>query len=120
MAAQQIDQQRGNQGAVHDQARVAFDLGDVLAVVVDSMAVEGERRIAEQQHVVGHYFALPGCVFLSRYGRRRRVAGLGRCAVNNVVLLGQRQAPAVMHLMPDQHEQQIASAACLVGDGGYA
>ena len=52
--AQQVDQQRGDQRAVHDQARIALDLGHVAAVVVDAVAVEGQRRVAEQQHVVGH------------------------------------------------------------------
>ena len=53
-AAQQVQQQRGDQRAVHDQARIALDLGDVAAVVVDAVAVEGQRRVAEQQHRVGH------------------------------------------------------------------
>ena len=54
MLAQQVEQQRRGQRAVHDQPRIALDLGDVAAVVVDAVAVEGQRRVAEQQHGVGH------------------------------------------------------------------
>jgi hypothetical protein len=60
LAAQQVHQQRGDQRAVHDQARVALDLGDVGPVVVDAVAVEGQRAVAEQQHIIGHPGALPG------------------------------------------------------------
>ena len=42
---------------MHDQSGVALDFGDVLAVVVDAVAVERERRVAEQQYVVGHNIA---------------------------------------------------------------
>src|SRR5262249_47919617 len=47
LPAQQVEQQRGDQRTVHDEARIAFHLGDVAPVVVDAVAVEGERRIAE-------------------------------------------------------------------------
>jgi hypothetical protein len=76
LAAQQVHQQRGDQRAVHDQARVALDLGDVAAVVVDAVAVEGERAVAEQQHVVGHDLALPGGAGGRGLRRRVHVAGL--------------------------------------------
>src|SRR5207249_9934549 len=46
---QQIDQQRGEQRSVDNQPRIAFDLRDVASVVMDAMAIEGERRIAKQE-----------------------------------------------------------------------
>src|SRR5882757_10726047 len=46
----EFDDQRGLQGAVEDQAGIALDLGDVVAVVMDAVAVEGQCRIAKQQH----------------------------------------------------------------------
>ena len=51
MTAQQVHQQRRDQRPVDDQARIALDLGHVAPVVVDAVAVEGQRRIAEQ-HVM--------------------------------------------------------------------
>jgi hypothetical protein len=90
LAPQQVHQQRGDQRAVHDQARVAFDLGDVLAVVVDAVAVEGERGVAEQQHVVGHDLALPLRLAFRLLGRRVGLAGLAQRAVDDVVELHQR------------------------------
>ncbi len=77
LAAHQVHQQRRDQRPVHDQARVALDLGDVAAVVVDAVAVEGQRRVAEQQHVVGHDLALPGGAGrppVAAAARRRRAA----------------------------------------------
>ena len=59
LAAQQVHQQCGNQWAVNDQARVAFDLGDILSVVVNAVPVEGERRLADQQLIVGNNGSLP-------------------------------------------------------------
>src|SRR6478609_5575068 len=40
-----LDDERCLQRPVKDQARIALDLGDVLAVVMDAVAVEGQRRI---------------------------------------------------------------------------
>src|SRR6185369_10129087 len=46
----ELDDQRRLQRAVKNQARIAFDLGDVVAVIMDAVAVEGQRRVAKQQH----------------------------------------------------------------------
>jgi hypothetical protein len=47
LPAQQVMQQRRLQRPVHDEARIAFDLGHVAPVVVDPVAVERQRRVAE-------------------------------------------------------------------------
>src|SRR3546814_1024854 len=48
-----IDQQRRDQRAVHDQPGIALDVPGIVAVVMDAVRVEGECRIAEQQHGIG-------------------------------------------------------------------
>src|ERR1051325_8221187 len=59
LAAQEIDEERGEQRPVDDKAGVAFDSGDVAPIVVDAMAIERQRRITEQQYVVGNDPAPP-------------------------------------------------------------
>src|SRR5437660_2965015 len=49
----EFDDQRRLQWAVEDQAGITLDPGDVVAVVMDTVAVEGQCRIAEQQHWIG-------------------------------------------------------------------
>ena len=51
--AQQVEQQRRDQRAVHHEAGIAFDFGDIAAIVVNAVAIECQRRIAEEQHGVG-------------------------------------------------------------------
>src|SRR6185436_4011800 len=86
-APHQVHQQRGDQRPVHDQSGIALDFGDVLAVVVDPVAVERERRVSEQQDVIGHDLALPSRPGLSVLGRRLDVAGALGVAVHDVVEL---------------------------------
>src|ERR1700730_19249938 len=43
--AQEVEQERADQRAVDHETRIAFDLGDIAAIVVNAMAIEGERRI---------------------------------------------------------------------------
>src|SRR2546425_2494264 len=90
LPAQQIDERRRDQRTVHDQPGVALDLRHITAIVVDAVAVERERRIAEQQHLVRYPLLLPGgCAgrSLRRNGDVGRLCGL---AVDDVVELGQR------------------------------
>src|SRR5712675_2810762 len=62
--------------AVEDQARIALDPGDVVAVVMDAVPVECQRRIAKQQHRIGHvaFAVLRGPWRRCRLGRRGRLA----------------------------------------------
>src|ERR1700743_2629455 len=54
-----LDDERSLQRTMEDQPGIAFDLGDVVAVVMDAVTVEGQRRITKQQHRIGHVgFAL--------------------------------------------------------------
>ncbi len=52
-AAVNSTSKRRLQRAMDDQAGIAFDLGDVVAVIMNAVAVEGQRGIAEQQHRIG-------------------------------------------------------------------
>src|SRR5580698_9991618 len=49
----QFDQERRLQRAVDDQAGIAFYFRDVIAVVMDAVSVEGQRRVPKQQHRIG-------------------------------------------------------------------
>ena len=92
LVAQEVEQQRREHRPVHDEARIAFDLGDVAAVVVDAVAVEGQRRVAEEQHVVGDPLRSQARDRRRGGGRRRDVVGLRRFAVHDVVELGERDS----------------------------
>ena len=114
--AQQIHQQSSDQRAMHDQAGVALDLGDITAVVMNPVAIEGQRRVAKQQHVVGPDHARPLRIAWRGQRWRRRIARLRVGTVNDVVFLAHSQPLRVMQLMPDQHKHQVAAAPRLVAD----
>ena len=125
LASQQVHQERGDQGAVHDEAGVALHLGDVLAVVVNAVTVEGEGRVAKQQHIVGHDAPLPGPLSGRGLRWRSHIIRPGGCAVNDVVVLGERHFIVAIapQLMPHFHKDQAAGTARLffhIDDGGGA
>src|ERR1700753_1208127 len=66
----EFNYERCLQRSVEDQAGIALDLGAVVAGVMDAVAVEGQRRIAKQQHRIGH-------VAFAMLGNRRRCGWLG-------------------------------------------
>jgi hypothetical protein len=59
LAPDRIEQQGGDQRAVNDQARTTLDRGQVLAIAVNAVAVEGQRGPAQQQDWIGRD-AAPG------------------------------------------------------------
>src|SRR5215471_13826796 len=67
-----LHDERGLQGSVEDQPGIALDLADIVAVVMDTVAVEGECGIAEQQHRIGD-------VGFTMLGGRRRWRGPFGC-----------------------------------------
>ncbi len=89
---------------MHDQAGIALFFGDVLTVVVNTMTIKGERRKTEQQHLVGGNVTLPCWVLRSWSWLHHRIGGVGRWAVNDVVLFRQTQTLCVMHLMLNQYK----------------
>jgi hypothetical protein len=108
LATHQVHQQGGNQRAVHDQTGVALDLGDVLAVVVDAVAVERQCGIAEQQDIVRHDLALPWRILRRLLRWRHDTVGALRFSIDDLVELDQRRlggivaAQLVAHL--DEHQ----------------
>ena len=109
----EFDDERRLQRAVEDQARIALDLGDVVAVVMDAVAVEGQRRITKQQHGIGE-------VALAMLRRRRRGRRLwrhlrpaGRLAIDDVVALLDRDAARRGDDVIDRDEAQRAGRAGL-------
>src|SRR2546422_8572729 len=113
LPAQQIDEERRDQRTMHDQARVALDLRHITAIVVDAVAVERERRIAEQQHLVRYPLLLPGGCAGNGVRRNGDVGRLRRLAVDDVLELGQRDVvlAADTVLMPDFHEHECTAPA---------
>ena len=119
-APQPVEQQRRDQRPVHHEARIALDLRDVAAVVVNAVAVEGQRRVAEQQHVVGADLAYPLRVVRRALHRRGRIVGARVLAIDDVVFVSQRQALLVEQLVKDAHEHQRTGAPFLGRDVGDA
>src|SRR6267143_4332092 len=113
LPAQQVDEERGDQRTVDDQARVALDLRYITAIVVDAVAVERERRIAEEERLIRHPLLLPGGCGGRGLRRGSDIGRLRRLAVDDVVKLGQRDVVLAVgtELMPDFYEHQRTAAA---------
>ena len=121
VAPKQIQQKRGNQRAMHHQARVALHPGHIAAVVMNAVAVECQRRVTKQQHRVGLDQALKLFVSGRNYRRGHRCIGLGRVAVHNVMFLAHGQALRASVFMANANKHQGAAAAALdrhILDGG--
>ena len=63
---------------MYDQSRIALFRAAVVKVVMDAMRVENQRRVAKQQHIIGHDLALPGSPLLCGHRLWHGVIGLGR------------------------------------------
>src|SRR5437899_10104208 len=106
-----LDDERRLQRSVEDQARIALDLGDVVAVVVDAVAVEGQRGIAEQQHGIGDM----GLAVLRLRRRGRGLCGRGLpardLAIDDVLSLADGCAARRGDAVLDRDEAQRAGRA---------
>ena len=100
---------------MHDEAGVTLNARDIAAVVVDAVAVEGERRVTEEQHGVGHDLAAELLVARRGCGGRLRRIGRRRIAVDDVVFLAQRQALGVAEVVAHADENQCTAAALFHG-----
>src|SRR6266700_6760409 len=76
LMAQEVEQQRREERPMDDQARILLDLRDIAPVVVDAVLVEGQRRVAEQEHVIGNPLLLPRRGLRRWPGRRRDIVRL--------------------------------------------
>src|SRR5437588_4208915 len=87
----EFDDQCRLQRTVEDQARIALDLGDVIAIVMDAVAVEGQRGVAKQQHGIADM----GLAVFSdgrRWRRFRDRRGAAAVAIDQVLALTDRDA----------------------------
>src|SRR5712671_1526191 len=110
----EFHQERRLHRAVEDQAGIALDLGDVVAIVMDAMAVERQRRIAKQQDGVSHV------AFAVLRGRRRRRwfdwpgCWAGRhIPIDNILPLADGGSARRRDEVFDRYETQYAAAAGL-------
>jgi hypothetical protein len=110
---QQVQQQGRDQRTMHHQTGIALGPGDISAVVMDAVAVEGQRGIAEQQHVVGDDPPRPLGILRRGCRCRRRFARLRQVAVDDVVFLVDREQAVAADLVPHLHEHQGTGAPFL-------
>src|SRR3546814_3100050 len=85
-------------------------------VVVDAVAVEGERRVAEQQHRRWYHLLPPRGLLRRRLALRERGALLAGLAVDDVVLLDDAGAVLVRAHMLDGDEGEAPAAHGLLLD----
>ena len=78
----ELDDEGRLQRSMEDQARIALDPGDVVAVVMDAVAVEGQRRIPKQQHGIADM----GLAMLCHRRRRWRLGRRGRGRASHVAI----------------------------------
>ena len=103
----QVRLEHSHQGPVDNQAGITLAAGDIRLVVVDAVAVEGERRKAEQQHSSGNP-SRPGGVGRCGLGGPRLLAGLRGLAIDDVMLLDEREAARATDRMFHRHEHHRA------------
>src|SRR5258706_12699158 len=104
---------------MHDQPRIVFLVPDVIDVVMNAMAVKGQRRITEQQYGVAAELALPCRSRWRRFALRRRLVRRGCIAINNIGFLAHRDFIAAADHMAHGSEYGIAgwSVLCVHGFG---
>src|SRR4051794_253574 len=102
------------QWTMEDQAGIALDPGDIVAVVMDAMAVEGQGRIAKQQDGIGHVaFAVLCGRRWSCWPRWRRRLRARHLPIDDILPLADRGAARRRGEMFDGYETQYAGAAGL-------
>ena len=106
---------------MHDEPVIALDIARIATVVVDPVAVEGERRITEEQDLArGDRFAHVG-VGRRRFGQSLRRIDAGVVAVDEVLLLDDAARSVDLGAMRHRDETEGPRLALLdhdVIDGG--
>ena len=74
MALREVEEERCGERAVDDEAAIALFFGRIRQVIVDAVAVEGQRRVAEQQRLRRHKHPVrvPAPGIEAALARRRR------------------------------------------------
>lgn len=98
------------------RARIVFLADRVVRVVMDTVAVEGERRVLEQCNQIERHFTSPDGVAAWRDGRGTAYTGT---TIDEVMLLNHCQPTGMRsHLVAQRHEDQRSSAALFASDSG--
>ena len=79
--------------------------------------LKGQRRVTEQQHIIGRDLACPWRVGLGHGGCRDGVVGQCRGAINDVMRLSDRHTTRVADGVVHDDEQQVARSPRFMGDG---
>ena len=118
--AGEVDEQRRGERPVDDEPGIALDLHRPGAVVVDAVAVEGERREAEEQHGIRRDPPPPRDVGrgLLAPGRLVLLAGLHLLAEDGAALLLDRERVGGEDAVAHGGEHEGAGAARLERDVG--
>ncbi len=115
-----VQQKKRQQRAVHDESRIAFNLGHIAQVVVDAVGVEGERGKPKERDLVCRVRFAPISLGGGRDRRPLALAGLltGRSLrkIHQVLFFLHRRAILVGDLVAHGDEHQRARAALLVLD----
>ena len=111
----EVDEEGRDQRPVDDEAGVAFLVPRVRPVVVDAMAVEGERRVAEEQRRARVDGARP-LGRLVRTRRALRIARAWRVAIHDVLRFLDDHALRVGDLVAYGDEDERSGAAFLLRD----
>lgn len=107
----QIEQQAGDQRAMHHQPAIALDVCRIRPIVMDAVAVEGQRAVAHQQHRIGGQAArtVPRSgIETGRFGPRRPGSGAGGFAIDQRLRFADEQVPALrarLMLQFDEHQR---------------
>src|SRR5215471_7997044 len=115
VVAGEVEQQRRRQWSVDDQPGIALGVHGPATIVVDTVAVEGERREAEQQHGIGGDPPAPGHVGGRGFapGRLVPLTRLHLFAKDRPALLLEGQPLATEEAVDHGGENQRAGAARL-------
>ena len=109
-------EQGGGEGAVHDEPVIALDIARIATVVVDPVAVEGERRITEEQDLArGDRLADVG-VRRRGFGLPLRCVDVGVVAVDEILLLDDAARAVDLRAMRHRDETEGSRLALLDHD----
>jgi len=118
MGTHQLEHQRRQQRSVHDESRIALFLRRICAVVMNSMAVEGERRISEKARRIER--PLPSPFRIVRRGLHGWRAARRCLPIHDVLLLAYGHARLPVDLVFDRHEAQVSGPAALFLHSEYS
>ena len=117
----EVEKQRCGERAVDDEAAVALFFGRIRQVVVDAVAVESQRRVAEQQRLRRHKHPVrvPARGIEAALARRRRGrwgAGVGWFAEDDRLDFADVHHPFGMYFMCDIDKNESARRSLLFRD----